>query len=404
MSRTPAPSRHPIPGDPHTARALTRRGLLGVALAGVASSCSANGGSQPEGRSVSSAPVADPGGGTDRIVWANWPDYLDVAGGGKKHPTLDAFVRRSRVPVDYREVINDNEEYVDSISTALDAGRPVGCDVMTLTSWMAARLVGEELVQPLGEVPHGQNVIDALASPDWDPGNVFSLPWQAGLTGIAYDARRVDRAIGSVTELLTRPDLKGRVGLLTEFSDTVGLVLLANGRDLGEVSALDVDSALDSLAEATAAGRFAGYYGNEVVDALAGGDVAACLAWSGDILQAQHDNPYLKFVVPEEGLMIWADNFVVPKASPHAAQVAQLVDYFYRPAVAAKVAAWVNYICPVEGAQASMERIDPDLAQSPLIFPDSSILDVSYQFPTLPAADDARQRARFAGLAASPGG
>ncbi len=334
-------------------------------------------------------------------MWANWPDYIDVAKRGRTRPTLDEFVLSSGIEVDYREVINDNQEYVDGISTALEAGRPVGCDVMTLTSWMAARLVTEELVQPLGDVPRARNIIGALASPDWDPSNTFSLPWQAGLTGIAYDSRRVERAIGSVNDLLTRPELEGRIGLLTEFTDTLGLVLLAEGRDLLALGAAEVDAALESLAEATEAGRFAGYYGNDVVDALDGGQIDACLAWSGDILQAQYDNPYLKFVVPEEGLMIWSDNFVIPRASPHAADVAKMLDYFYRPEVAAKVAAWVNYICPVAGAQEAMERIDADLAASPLIFPDSTILDVSYQFPTFSATDDKAQRARFSEITAS---
>ncbi len=332
-------------------------------------------------------------------MWANWPDYIDVA--GSKHPTLDAFAKRTGVQVRYREVINDNEEYVASIRSPLDAGDAVGCDVMTLTGWMAARLVRDDLMQPLGQVPNATNLISALAHPDWDPDNAYSLPWQAGLTGIAYDARKVDRAIGSVSELLNRPDLKGRVGLLTEFTDTLGLTLLAQGQDLTAVDATGVGAALDTLAEATAAGRFAGYYGNNFIGALSRGEVTACLAWSGDVLQAQSSNQYLKFVVPEEGLMIWADNLLVPKASTHGTEVAQLLNYYYDPNVAARVAAWVNYICPVEGAQASMERIDSDLALSPLIFPDSTILDISYQFPTLPATDDDALRTRFADIASS---
>ena len=160
-----------------------------------------------------------------------------------------------------------------------------------------------------------------------------------------------------------------------------------------------VDSAVDLLAEQTRAGRFAGYYGNDFIDALAGGEVAACLAWSGDVLQAQLDNPYLKFVIPEEGLMIWSDSMIVPTASSQADAVARLAAYFYHPVVAAKVAAWVNYICPVVGAQEAMERIDPDLALSPLIFPDTTILNRSYQFASLPVEDDERLRNAFASLA-----
>ena len=202
-------------------------------------------------------------------------------------------------------------------------------------------------MQPFGPVGNPDHLIPALARPDWDPEQRFSMPWQAGLTGIAYDARRVDRAVGSIDELFRRRDLDGRIGLLTEFTDTVGMALLAQGSDPSSATVTGVESAVDLLAEQTRAGRFAGYYGNDFIDALADGEVVACLAWSGDVLQAQLRNPYLKFVIPEEGLMIWSDSLIVPSASTQADAVAELAAYFYDPVVAARVAAWVNYICPV---------------------------------------------------------
>jgi spermidine/putrescine transport system substrate-binding protein len=378
---------------------VSRRTLLSLAAVGAVSGCTGDSSSGPgASRSPSSSSPATTAGGSDALVWANWPEYIDVAGGGKRRPTLDAFVRRSGIEVDYQEVVNDNEEFVSSIASALEAGRPVGYDIITLTSWKAAELVRSGWVQPFGPVENLDRLIPALARPDWDPEQKFSMPWQAGLTGIAYDARKVDRAVGSIDELFTRRDLKGKVGLLTEFSDTVGMALLAQGSDPSGATVAGVDSAVDLLADQTRAGRFAGYYGNDFIDALAGGEVAACLAWSGDVLQAQLDNPYLKFVIPEEGLMIWSDNMVVPTASSQADAVARLAAYFYHPVVAAKVAAWVNYICPVVGAQEAMERIDPDLALSPLIFPDTTILNRSYQFASLPVEDDERLRDEFASI------
>ncbi len=378
---------------------MSRRALLALAAAGAAAGCSGDDPAAPRDVRTSgpSAPAA--GAGVDEaLVWANWPEYIDVAGRGRRRPTLDAFVRRTGIEVDYQEVVNDNEEFVSSIASALEAGRPVGYDILTLTSWKAAELVRAGWVQPFGPVGNLDNLIPALARPDWDPEQRYSMPWQAGLTGIAYDARRVERAVGSVDELFRRRDLHGRVGLLTEFTDTVGMTLLAQGSDPSAVTVTGVDGAVDLLAEQTRAGRFAGYYGNDFIDALADGELVACLAWSGDVLQAQLRNPYLKFVIPEEGLMIWSDSLIVPTASTRADAVARLAAYFYNPVVAAKVAAWVNYICPVLGAQEAMERIDPDLALSPLIFPDTTILDRSYQFTSLPTHDDQRQRAAFAAL------
>lgn len=379
-----------------------RRTLLGLAAAALAG-CTGDGGSAATTSATTTATTPTPTFSTaaaeDRaLVWATWPDYIDVDDDGGR-PTLAAFTAQSGIPVTYEEVIEDNDEYVDSVRDALEAGEPIGADIVTLTTWMAATLVQEGRMQPFGPGESAGRIIPALAAPAWDPEQAYSVPWQAGLTGIAYDARQVERAIGSVTDLLTREDLQGRIGLLTDFSDTVGMALLARGVDLPNATETDVADTIAALREQQEQGAFVGFYGNEYLDALADGSIVASLAWSGDILQAQADNPYLKFVIPEEGLVIWADNLLVPAGSVQAEAARLLADYFYRPDVAAQVAAWVNYICPVVGAQEAMEALDPDLAANPFIFPDRTILDRSFQLPPLEGAAETEHRASFAELA-----
>lgn len=391
-------------GRPLRARAapgsvgVPRRALLGgVGVLGVLAAAGCTGDRSPAPTPSTSAPRPSVAPADRRLVWANWPEYIDVTDDGTSRPTLAGFTEETGVPVEYTEVIEDNQAYVDSIRPALEARRPVGADVLTLTTWMSARLARAGLLQPYGPVERASSVVPALARPDWDPRQELSMPWQAGLTGIAYDARRVGRAIGSVAELFTRADLEGGVGVLTEFNDTIGFGLLAQGKDVTTATATDVESAVDYLRGRRSAGQLRGFYGNDYLDELAAGRLAATMAWSGDILQAQVDNPYLKFVVPEEGLMIWSDNLVVPAGSTQWQAAATLADHYYRPEVAARVAAWVNYICPVVGAQEAMAAIDPDLAASPLIFPDSSILGRSFQLPRI--AEEDRLRAAFAEVA-----
>jgi spermidine/putrescine transport system substrate-binding protein len=387
------------------ARGLSRRTLLtlfgAAALAGCSTGSDSTAGKPSSSRSPSPSATTSVGSADKSLIWSNWPNYIDVRKKAPQHPTLAAFTAQTGVKVDYREVIEDNDAYVATINTGLREHRPVGTDLMVLTSWMSARLVRDHEVQKL-DLPlmptAAKNLIGALANPSWDPGRRYSMPWQAGLTGIAYDATKVDRAIGSFSELLTRKDLHGRVSLLTEFNDTIGAAALAGGADLTDLTVADVDKALDTIRASRDSGQVRHFYGNEFIKALKSGTVAACLAWSGDVLQAQLTNPNIKFVAPEEGLMIWSDDFLVPTASVHGAQAARLINWFYQPAVAAKVAAWVNYICPVAGAQEEMMKIDPDLALSPLIFPDSSTLDRSFQFPVLAKNDDSRLRASFADL------
>ena len=100
----------------------------------------------------------------------------------------------------------------------------------------------------------------------------------------------------------------------------------------------------------------------------------ACEAWSGDVIQLQFENPNIKFVVPEEGLSLWSDNMLVPNMATHKANAEAWMNYYYDPVVAAKLAAWVNYICPVEGAREEMEKIDPSLVENELIFPSEDFL------------------------------
>jgi spermidine/putrescine transport system substrate-binding protein len=378
-----------------------RRALLGIGGALLAG-CTGDAGGQQTASPTTTTPTPAPTFSTAQpeeraLRWATWPDYIDVDDDGGR-PTLAAFTAQTGIPVTYEEVIEDNEEYVESIRPALEAGDPVGADVVTLTTWMAAALVQEGRMQPFGPGESAARVIPALAAPAWDPEQAFSVPWQAGLTGIAYDSREVDRAIGSVTELLTREDLQGRIGLLKDFSDTVGMALLARGVSPPSATEDDVADAIADLEDRHDQGAFVDFYGNEYLEALADGSVVACLAWSGDILQAQADNPYLKFVVPEEGLIIWADNLLVPAGSAQSEAARLLTDYYYRPDVAAQVAAWVNYICPVVGAQEAMEALDPDLAANPFIFPDRTILDRSFQLPPLPGEAESTQRAAFAAI------
>jgi spermidine/putrescine transport system substrate-binding protein len=332
------------------------------------------------------------------ITWANWPAYIDRK--KKRRPTLDRFIAETGIQVNYKQPINDTQEFLDEITDGLEAGTSIGYDIIILPTWAAAQVITRGQAQPFGPVPRVDRVIPALAAPPWDAEQRFAMPWQSGLTGIAYDARYVDKAIGSITELFEREDLKGKVGMLTEWADTLGFALLAQGRDLRDLSEDMVDDGAEYVAERSRAGQFAGFYGLDFIDALKAGDLVASMAWSGDVLQAQLKNPYLKFVVPEEGLMIWSDYIVVPMGSSQAGAVAKLADYYYEPKVAAELAAWINYICPVVGAQEELAKISPSLAESPLIFPDSTILDRANQFPLLPDSLFNRMKTTFEALAA----
>jgi spermidine/putrescine transport system substrate-binding protein len=370
-------------------RPVDRRGFLrGVGAAGVAltlpellAACGTKGSKQSASSCVSKDISA-----TDKTLnFSNWPEYIDVSNNGKRMPSLENFMKQSGIKVTYNTDINDNNQFFAKVQNQLGDCQPIGRDIITMTDWMAGKMINLGWIQKLDadKIPNVHaNLIDSLKSPGWDKKRDYSVPWQSGLTGIAYNAKYTGE-IKSMKELITRSDLKGKVTMLTEMRDTMGFMLKIVGADPEKFSQSDWENALDELKKAVAAGQFRRFTGNDYVDDLNAGNIVACEAWSGDVIAMQFDNPDIKWVVPEEGLAIWADNMMVPNKADHKANAEALMNYYYEPEVAATVSAWVNYICPVDGAQQAMEKIDKSLVDNDLIFPSADFLAQTFLFQDL---------------------
>lgn len=320
-----------------------------------------------------------------KLTISNWPEYIDEDDGDYVS-TLSQFIKDTGIDTAYTADVNDNVEFFSKVVNQLGACEPTGRDMFMLTDWMAARMIQAGWIQKFDKanVPNlDKNLISSLQGVGWDPKREYSAPWQSGFTGIAYNKALVGE-VGSITDLLTRSDLKGRVTLLSEMRDTMGLLLLSDGADPSAFSDDEWGVALEKLDKARTDGQIRAFTGNEYINDLAAGNIAACVAWSGDVAAAEDEN--LVFLPPEEGMMIWADNMLVPNKAAHKANAEKWIDYYYDPAVAAKLAAYVWYVCPVVGAKEEMEKIDPSLVDNPLIFPTEDYLASTHAFMAL--ADD----------------
>jgi spermidine/putrescine transport system substrate-binding protein len=319
-----------------------------------------------------------------RLIVSNWPAYIDPRADGPTN-TRSVFEQQTGITVRYTDDVNDNSEFFAKVRNQLGACATVKRDMFVLTDWMAARMIDLGWIQPLDakKVPNlHENLIKPLRGRAWDPDLTYHAPWQSGLTGVAYNAAKVD-AVGSFEELLTRDDLKGKITLLSEMRDTMGFMLKVVGADPSKFSEDEWANAIDKLRGVVQGGQVRAFTGNEYIQDLTAGNIVACEAWSGDVIQAQFDNPDIKFVTPEEGLSLWSDNMLIPNLATHEANAEAWIDYYYDPEVAAKLAAWVNYICPVQGAQAEMEKIDKSLVDNQLIFPDEETLSKTFDFMAL---------------------
>ncbi len=150
--------------------------------------------------------------------------------------------------------------------------------------------------------------------------------------------------------------------------DTIGLMILEGGGDPSKVVQADFDKAIERLQKGVDSGQIRQFTGNDYAGMLAKGDIWAAVAWSGDMVQLAPDNPNLQFRIPDAGGMIWTDNMLIPKGGD-IFTASTFMNFVYDPKIAAQIEAYVNYICPVEGAKEEMREIDASLADNTLIFP-----------------------------------
>jgi spermidine/putrescine transport system substrate-binding protein len=360
---------------------LLRRGLAGSALLTVPGLLAACGGSSKSGASATTT------GGSQTlpktITFSNWPLYIDVNEKTKTHPSLVQFQQHYHVKVKYLEDINDNDSFFGKIEGPLSQGQSIGRDIIVLTdsSGLPGRMIELGWLEKLDKsaLPNIKNLQPSLQHPNWDSNRDYSLPWQSGMTGIGYDPKLVGGDVTSLKQLLTDPKLKGKVTMLTEMADSIGATMLMNGDDPSKVTDATFDKAVNTLKKAVSSGQIRQFTGNDYAPLLAKGDIYACLAWSGDMVQLQADHPGLKWVLPSDGGMIWTDQMLIPKGgNAYAASV--LMNWFYKPSIAAEVEDYVNYICPVVGADKVLEKSDPSVAKNPLIFPTQAMLGNTHQF------------------------
>ena len=373
---------------------VSRRTLLatggGAAAALALAACSPGGASKP-----TAAP--DSSDSDKTLTWANWATYIDEADDGS-YPTLERFEQETGIKVEYLVDVDDNNTYYGKVKDQLALGQDIGADTVCLTDWMVARLIAFGYTQKLdhANIPNISNLISTLQNPDFDEGREMSLPWQGGFAGLCWNKEKLPNGLKSVNDLWN-PELKGRVGVLSEMRDTIGLIMLQEGVDISaDFSDDDFSTGVEIFRKQVESGQIRNVKGNSYIEDLTSEDTIAAIVWSGDIsvINAEAGDKW-EFAIPEAGGTIWNDNFVVPIGSTRKKNAEKLMDYYYEPEVAAEVAAWVNFITPVEGAKEAMESIDPALAANPLIFPDEATLATSKQFRTLTSEQQQKYGAEF---------
>jgi spermidine/putrescine transport system substrate-binding protein len=363
-------------------RGFIRRTALGAGGLVLGNSLLAACGGGKEGAPAAgdSATSAASGGRTLRI--SNWPLYIDKQ-------TVPDFEKATGIKTEYTEDINDNAEFFAKIDEPLKRNQSIDREIIVLTDWMAGRLIRLGYVAPLDDskFPNRANLVDNVKDVSFDPGRKYSVPWLSGMTGIGYNPKKTGRELTSINDIFD-PKFKGQITMLTEMRDSIGLVMLGDGKDPAKATVADCRAAAAKIKKAREGGQIRKFTGNDYAEDLAAGNIAAAIAWSGDIQGLAADNPDLRWIAPKEGAMLFSDNMLIPKTSDRQDLALAWINYVYDPKHSAQIVAGAPYLSGVKGAGAELAKIAPDLASSPLVNPPEDLRARLHVFKALSDAED----------------
>lgn len=395
----------PMPEDPriaHLVKMMSRRRVLQYGgLAGAGAVVAACGGGIGGTKTPSATPTVSDVSDTEKIInWSTWIDYIDIDDAGHR-PSLDRFEKETGVHINYNEDYNDNDEFYAKVRAQLESGQSIGRDIVTPTDWMANLWIRKGYADrlDLANIPNHANIGKSWMDVSFDPQRAFSMPWQSGFAGLGWNKKQLLKVTGK-TEIKTLdelwdPKLKGRVTILSEMRDSIGVTLMAMGKRADKFTDDEYQAAIDLLQSKVDDGTIRQVTGNDYKTAMASGEVIAAIAWSGDML---NDTDTYGFTIPESGGTLWTDNLIIPILASHKKNAESWMNFYYQPDVAATVAAYVNYISPVTGAQEAMAKIDPTQTDNPAIFPDQATLSRVQVFMPLNDSQQASYSSKFAAL------
>lgn len=314
-------------------------------------------------------------------TFSNWPLFID-------DKTVDQFDKKFDVDTKYVEDINDDNEYFSKLQPMLAEGKSGGRSAIVLSDWNLKKMDDLGYLQHIDPdaIPTAKkNLISTLADVGVDPEMKFSVPYQAGMTGLVVDKKQAPD-VRSINDLFD-PKYKGRVGFLSQMDQTIPPVLAAMGIDPEEATKDDWLKAIDLLKKNVDSGQIRGFYGNNYITELASGNLVAGVGYSGDAGMLQKDNPNLEWRMPEQGCVLWTTSYAIPIGAPNPAAALGFIDYVYEPKVAAQITEYVQYMPPVDGVKEIIAKTDPELANDQLMFPTKEFL--AKCFPAmLPEGED----------------
>ena len=366
---------------------MTRLITLLCLIAALTISACGGGDDSVGGGNESGAELAKAGEVSGELTVSNWPGYIDEG----KDNTIAKFEKETGVKVKYVEDVNDNAEFFGKLQPQLEKGESGGRSIFVVTDWMAKQMYDLGYLQ---EIDHAalpnvfKNILPSLESPAFDPERKFSVPWQAGMTGLMVNTDKAPD-VKSINDIFD-PKYKGKITVLTELRDTIPLLLKGDGIDPTTATTGQWLAAVKKLQDAVDSGQLRRFTGNDYTQDLTNENVVAAIGCSGDTSLVESE--VVEWRMPTEGCILWSDNMVIPKGAPNAAAALAWMDFPYQPEVQADLAEYVQYVTPVTGVQPILAKRDPELGKNKLIFPSDEFTKNCTTQPNPPGSPEDQQK------------
>src|ERR1700682_2560958 len=336
--------------------------------------------------------LAMPARAEERTVnFYNWSNYMAPG-------VLDDFTRETGIKVVY-----DTFDANETLETRLLAGKS-GYDVVVPTAYFLQRQIAAKMFQNLdkSKLPNRANawpvVTKRLAV--YDPGNQYGANYMWGTTGIGYSVKAVQKILGADAridswDIVFKPEnlakfRECRIHMLDSADDIFPAALRYLGLDPNSPKPADLEKAADLVIKIRPYVRK--FHSSEYLSALATGEICFVVGWSGDIMQARSRAAEAKsdieigYAIPREGAQMFFDNLAIPADAKNVAEAYELINYLYRPEVAAKNSDFLSY---ANGNLASQKLVDPKILNDKNIYPDEATLKKLF---VITARDPATQR------------
>jgi spermidine/putrescine-binding protein len=284
-----------------------------------------------------------------------WSEYIPQA-------LLDSFTEKTGITVNY-DAYSSNEELL----AKLQAGAS-GYDVIIPSDYTVSIMINQDLLEPLdtASVPNFANIGDEFKNLEFDPGNKYTVPYQWGTSCLVVDTSKVTRPITKWADLWD-PEFEGKVVLLDDEREVLGMVLSVLGYDKNSTDPAQLEEAKTKFSELMPNVRL--FDSDSPKTALLAGEVWLGQTWNGEAAIAHSENENIAYIFPDEGCTVWYDNLAIPKGAPHKDAALALVNHILDPEASVLITKEFPYSNPNKAALELMKNQDPEAYDAYMNFP-----------------------------------